>query len=498
MPSAQTLPQPEPREHYGVLLDIGRTIAGALEPAELYRTIYVQASRVLETTGFYISLYDPEEDRATVVFYADRGLVRQPDLTYRGSGSRAIREARPILEHISSPDQARLLLRDHEDEEVTRSTIAAPLLRDGQVLGVISVQSYRAGAFDHLDLDLLAAIADLAAVAISNARAVGELERQRWEYQQLEAVGRAISASLDLDQVLNRIVAAARQLTPADGTAVWLLDTEGTAEVAMSDGEAALPVGTAAPLAEAFRRRLAEERKPVLIDDATASEILPPEIRGRYQAGSAIALPLIAETDLIGILLASNLEPRAYPARDVRLLEHLAFRAAVAVANARLHEQVRLLSLTDPLTGLPNRRHMDVFLEKEFAAAFRGRPLSVVLFDLDDFKSYNDTEGHQAGDGILRRFAAILARHTRAMNLTARYGGDEFVVILSDTHANGAHALADRITTAVRADEHMLGIGATAGIAAFHEGMTSPDELIRSADEALYRAKAELVRHGQT
>jgi diguanylate cyclase (GGDEF)-like protein len=487
-------PEPDFQQRYGVLLDIGRILTGTLEPGELYRTIYEQASRVLETTGFYISLYDAELDRGTIVFYADRGEIDRPEITYRGSESRAIREGRPILEELDDPARAILLLGPDTDDEVTRSVIAAPMLREGRVLGVISAQSYRPGAYSASDLELLTAIAGLAAVAVSNARFMAELEHQRRESQQLEEISRALTASLDLDQVLDRIVAATRELVQADGVAVWLLRPDGDAEVAMATGDSTLPRGTTTRVPEALRRHFAESRAPLRLERSGIIELLPPGIGAGFTAESAMAVPLFAEDELIGALSVSHASSRSYRPGDVRLLERLAFHAAIAVANARLHEQVRLLSLTDPLTGLPNRRHMDILLDKEFAAAERGRALTVVLLDLDDFKVFNDTEGHQAGDEALRRFAEILSSETRAMNLAARYGGDEFIAILSDTDLEGGRALYDRVLAGMRDDPFMTRMTASAGIASYRTGMLDPADLIRAADEALYLSKAKRAR----
>ncbi|MFW5952024.1 MAG: GAF domain-containing protein, partial [Gemmatimonadota bacterium] len=353
---------PDFQERYDVLLDIGRILTGTLEPAELYRTIYEQASRVLETTGFYISLYDPETDLGTVVFYADRGVIERPGTTYRGSESRAIRERAPILEDLSQPERAIMLLGPESDQEVTRSVIAAPMIRDDEVQGVISAQSYRAGAYSEADLELLAAIAGLAAVAVSNARAMKELERQRRESERLEEVGRALTSSLDLDQVLQRIVTATRELVEGDGAGVWLVREDGRAELALTAGELALPAGSRITVPETLHRRLVDTGGPIVVDRRAPAPDLPPGILGMLHAQSAIAVPMLAENRLIGALSASHMEERSYSPDVVRLLQRLAFHAAVAVANARLHEQVRALSLTDPLTGLPDRRHMDIIL----------------------------------------------------------------------------------------------------------------------------------------
>ncbi|MFO7895064.1 MAG: sensor domain-containing diguanylate cyclase [Longimicrobiales bacterium] len=477
------------QERYAVLLDIGRVLTATLSPEALYRTIYEQASRVLETTGFFISLYDEAEDQATVVFYADRGQIERPGVTYRGSESRAIREARPIREEIQHPDRAVMLLGPESDEEVTRSVLAAPLLREEQVLGVISAQSYRPEAYTESDLELLSAIAGLAAVAISNARAVSEIERQRRESERMEEISRALTSSLDLTEVLERIVEATRELAEADGAGVWLLQEDGRAEIAMTAGEIALPVGTAIDIPAALEARLLAGEPVSLPADVRAGNV-PAELLEMLQADSAVAVPLIAEQEVIGALSVSHMVARSYPPREIRLLERFAFNAAVAVSNARLHERLRTLSLTDPLTLLPNRRHIDIFLQKEFAAAERGRDLTVILFDLDDFKVYNDTQGHQGGDAILRRFAEILDSQTRAMNLAARYGGDEFICILSDTDREGGSILMGRVIDEVRGDPDMGRVGVSAGMAVYDPGMASPDELIHAADEDLYRAKA--------
>jgi putative two-component system response regulator len=158
----------------------------------------------------------------------------------------------------------------------------------------------------------------------------------------------------------------------------------------------------------------------------------------------------------------------------------------------RDRDEVEDLAFTDLLTGLPNRRHARVFLENEFAAAERGRFLAVVLFDLDSFKQYNDTHGHQAGDEALQLFASVLARTTRKMNLSARFGGEEFVSVLAGSDLEGAYLFADRVRTALRARN--LGsppLTVSAGVAEYRATMGSPEELLAAADQALYAAKRD-------
>jgi len=165
----------------------------------------------------------------------------------------------------------------------------------------------------------------------------------------------------------------------------------------------------------------------------------------------------------------------------------------VALENARLHSNLQALSLTDPLTGLPNRRRLQIHMDKEVAAARRGRNLVIVVFDLDDFKRYNDALGHLAGDDILRSFAQILDDENRAMNLVARYGGDEFVSILSDADMDGARLYIHRVTARVATDPIMgeKGVTVSIGMAEFdRSSMKTMDDVIQAADTDMYRVKA--------
>ena len=177
------------------------------------------------------------------------------------------------------------------------------------------------------------------------------------------------------------------------------------------------------------------------------------------------------------------------------VVAYLGISVGIGWVTELLHRQraeVESLALTDILTRLPNRRHARAFLQNEFGAAERGRPLSVVLFDLDNFKGYNDRWGHQAGDEVLRGFAEILLSTTRRMNLSSRFGGEEFLSILAGSEVEGALVFADRVREQLGALTIPSGpLTVSAGVAAYHPSMESPDELLAAADLALYRAKRE-------
>jgi diguanylate cyclase (GGDEF)-like protein len=443
---------------------------------------------VLDASAFSISLYDASSDTATVVFHADAGYRERLRTTYRGSESVAIRERRAVLQTFDGA-QASTIPWLAGTRRKTRELICAPILRHDRVLGLIAASHHRAGVYGAEDLELLAAVSDLAAVALENAHYVEELERRRRAAERLEEIGRALTASLEPPEVLDRTATAAHELIAADEASIWLTDGRGHVELTTARGVRGIPIGTRFPLPAAVYEFAVRERKALQIEDVRTSPLVPPEARRVANAVAALAVPLVADDEALGFLVLAQREARRFTPHEISLVERLSYQASIALANARLHARMRSISLTDPLTGLPNRRHLEIFLHTEFAAARRGRRLSVALFDLDHFKVYNDRAGHQAGDDALRTFARVLLSETRAMNLASRYGGDEFLCVLAGANRRGALRHVGRIRKACEADATLREIGVSAGVAEFDEKMQGPMDLVSAADRDLYRQK---------
>jgi two-component system cell cycle response regulator len=156
-----------------------------------------------------------------------------------------------------------------------------------------------------------------------------------------------------------------------------------------------------------------------------------------------------------------------------------------------LNQKLQSLAVTDGLTGLHNHRAFQDYLEEQFQVAMRNRqPLAVILMDVDHFKQYNDTYGHQAGDEVLRQVAQILSAHVREGDFVARYGGEEFVVVLPRTDSESAVAVAERLREAVQSAEWRLRpVTGSFGVACIRPDMETRQELIEAADQALYQAK---------
>lgn len=217
--------------------------------------------------------------------------------------------------------------------------------------------------------------------------------------------------------------------------------------------------------------------------------------RSTADQGVHVCVPLRVKDDVLGVLRFRGV---GHPGDDHlrRLMQTLAGRAALALSNLRLRENLLELSMRDPLTGLFNRRHLDSALPiQERRARARGGELGVIVFDLDFFKDLNDGYGHDAGDAALQAFADVLRETSRSDDIACRSGGEEFVVVLPDADVDGALARAERVREALaaRALQHgaarLPPITVSAGVAAFPGHGSSIMEVLRAADRALYRAK---------
>jgi diguanylate cyclase (GGDEF)-like protein len=221
-------------------------------------------------------------------------------------------------------------------------------------------------------------------------------------------------------------------------------------------------------------------------------------LRASYEVKSEIAVPLLKEDHVLGVLNVESALDGQLRETDVNLLNTLAGSVAVAIDNAHLHAEVKRMALTDVISGLANRRAFDEILEAEIARADRYRhPLSLIILDLDSFKEYNDRWGHPAGDVRLREIADLLRLNVRDPDVAARYGGEEFAIILPNTSKSGAVRLAERLRKSAEAsapqenDGHcpVPGYTISLGVATFPDDAASIEELLLMADNAELTAK---------
>ncbi|HTV22313.1 MAG TPA: diguanylate cyclase [Polyangiaceae bacterium] len=236
----------------------------------------------------------------------------------------------------------------------------------------------------------------------------------------------------------------------------------------------------------AFRRGVVHRVEP--------GESMPSCRHVGAESGSYLCIPLLAHGESLGVMTLTPLPDELQSAWAERLAEQV----GLAVANLRLRDSLRNQAIRDALTGLYNRRYFEEAAERELSRAKRHeRPIVFMVLDVDHFKRFNDTHGHDAGDYLLREVGQLLRRSVRQSDFACRYGGEEFVIIMPESPLDEARRRADQI----RAGFHSLGLShqgkvlgpvtVSIGIASYPDHGSERDVLIRSADEALYRAKNE-------
>src|SRR5437588_4109009 len=315
----------------------------------------------------------------------------------------------------------------------------------------------------------------------------GALERAEEESRRSRIFGE-LAGSIDLDEVLSRALEATGALQGADAALVMLPDTQGgkplVATLGLSVEEAERHAITGPPDGRLARSITMSYSYPELDRQADRAEDI-------IHAGLAVPLPGEAET--LGYLTVfTRTKGYQYSDDDVRLLEALALRAGPAIENARRFRAAKQLADLDALTGLHNRRFFHETLARECARAHRyERKLSLIVFDLDDFKDVNDRIGHLAGDAVLAEAAERVRDVVRSADIACRVGGDEFAVILPESALEDGDQLYRRIQNAV-ASRPVGSSGNTIYLSAGVAELVPDDDAVsffQRADEALYRAK---------
>ncbi len=499
--------QQEQARRLGSLLDTSRTLAESVDMDEVLAGV---ARLAAEAAGAsYATVYEYRPHHDAIVYRADYQLGApltgvHDDLL--GSvyalaecpGERAILEAaEAVQEHVSDPG----LPVDRRDAMVAwgqKTCLSLPLRAGGAAQGILRLTTVDAErCFTAGDLELLEALAESASAAIHNARLFRAQEEESERLLGLFGVSRRLSSTFDRAAVVATLEeAAGKLLAGAPRARVWLRDAEG--RLAGDDA------GGAAPGVPELVRQALEGGSP--------AELV-------HAAGSGLAVPLAVKDRVEGAIVVEAEGHRRFSSAEREALQVLANQAAAALENERLYRRAEQEAIRDGLTGLYNHRHFQERLRQEVRRAHRyGTPLSVLMCDLDDFKSFNDQYGHQIGDEALREVGQILFAVTRrGVDLAARYGGEEFAVILPHTRASdlpaesapataedaeapppagaGALVVAERVRVAI-AGHAFPGHGGrryahttiTVGVADLR-ATDDPATLLAAADAALYEGK---------
>ncbi len=380
-----------------------------------------------------------------------------------------LREVRNRLElkNVSVDDQERLL----ELLNLLMMIMDEKLLQDGSIS-------------EHL-VDVLADSGSLLLL----------IQRQAAELDALKRITLNLTSSLDLQAVLDGVVREAMQLVKdAQDAHIYLFQEDKLIFGASlkNDGEENIQISEPRP--NGLTGTVAREKKIIIVEDMTNHPIY--KGMPKTWCGSIIGLPLMMGSRVVGVMNLARKTPGEFNQSEIRLLTLLADQAAIAIINARLHSAVSHQARSDALTELPNRRALDERLDKAIAQSVSsGNPFCAVMMDLDGFKIINDTYGHKVGDEVLQQVANSMEKSLRSTDFLARYGGDEWTLVLTETNLTQAQVVIQKIQNGLRnnpihlPDGKTTNIGVSGGVALYPVHADSAPGLIRAADEALFRAK---------
>jgi diguanylate cyclase (GGDEF)-like protein/PAS domain S-box-containing protein len=326
-----------------------------------------------------------------------------------------------------------------------------------------------------------------------NEEMLHDLTQRSHRATMLAKMGELLQSCVTRDEVFAAALGFAPKIFPTSRGAVALLNAaRSLVEVAGQWQDCQLPLTVFEPNA-CWALRTGHPHL-VVAGDTTAPCAHAAGVKNTY-----LCIPVLAQGEALGILhfQATDEQPTLADS-ELSLKTTFAGQVGLSVANIRLREALRTQSIRDSLTGLYNRRYLTEMLDRETRRAIRSeQPLGVLILDLDHFKKFNDTYGHDAGDTVLRETATFLGKSVRAEDIVCRFGGEEFVVILPAADLKATQARGERIRSKLREQAVLhqgqsLGmITVSMGVAVLPQHGTTPKDLLEAADAALYRAKRE-------
>jgi two-component system cell cycle response regulator len=426
-----------------------------------------------------------------------------------------------LLLNLRRPRQAAQSLPYYAGYEQVGAFAGVPVLEDGHLRGVLCADRRSDQPFDEQEEKVLVDATRQVLCAIQTERVLAAVERSKYEHERFYRASTMLNNALTLAQVQETAFAAAREITEFDFAAVTLYDSDSHKHT-ISRVHCAEAGNWRARAGQLTRLEGQQFRNNAgLVSMVVKNRHFLPAGEGRREtettvftrklrlpaARSLVVLPLVAQDQAIGSFVLASQAARCFPKQTREMLGVICNQVAVAIENAKMYRRMEELATTDGLTELPNHRTFQArFSEMLHRAERHAKPVSLVLTDVDRFKSINDTYGHPVGDQVLKVVASILAEQARKVDIVARYGGEEFAIVLEETDAGGAMLLCERIRQQIAArlmnsDKGGFRVTISLGIASYPQDGKEKQLLIERADQALYRAKQtgrnRTVRYGQ-
>jgi len=477
-------------KEYELLTEIGQAISSRLDQDEVLRTIHTELGQIFDTSNFYIAFQEGDEIRFELEVEKGVVLPKRHRKAANGLTEHIIRTGQPLLIRHDLDTAGEHLGVQPTLGKPAKCFCAAPILQGGKPAGVMAAMSLdREYAFEQRDLEVMQTAAGQVSVAVENARLFAEEQQRSRQLAFLNNISKTAISSEDAAQMLADIVAEIQKNFRFDHIGIGILDyVTKDIEIRAEAGTTSQALGKRIQLGVGIVGRVARTGDYALVQNASEGPLLGilPESR------AVLCLPITYGETLLGVLNVESQRENAFSSQDVLIMNTLADLLATALHNAFVFQKLQQQSITDGLTGVKTRRFFWEGLTSEWKRASRsGRPFSVVLMDLDKFKEVNDSLGHLEGDLVLARVGRLLEQKCRQSNVVARYGGDEFVILMPETGVDQAQSLAERLrqwvaTDPMLAEHHITG---SFGVASFPVHGFSAEDIIRVADAGMYVSK---------
>ena len=475
-----------------MLNEIGRALSSTLEPDALFDTILNEIKRLFDVSHFFVAMH--EAARNEIRFEAE---VRD--------GQVVPRRTRPfggnhVIEYILRTRQP-LLIRENYVEEIRKlgleplssndgSFCGVPLLLYERPIGVMVLQSPQERALDFGHLEMIRVLASETVIALENARLFREERSKSRRLTLLNNISRNIITTLNPEEMLAKIAEELEQGLDYSHIGIGMLEyTSKEIVVRAEAGRRKGALGRHLSFDGNVVGRVARTGQMAVVSYDAAHSMGEPVLEG---SESAIALPIFYGEQLHGVLYVETEKTSDFPQEEVLFLGTLADLVSGALQNAAAFQKAQEQAITDGMTGLKTHRFFMEALAGEWKRSTRaGREFSLVLMDLDRFKFVNDFYGHLDGDLLLQRVAQILELNCRRSDIVARYGGDEFVILMPDTNSEQSHQLAGKLRSWICNDPALRDKNVTSsfGVATFPDNGSTPQELIQAADASMYLSK---------
>ncbi|MBX7082877.1 MAG: sensor domain-containing diguanylate cyclase [Nannocystaceae bacterium] len=435
-------------------------------------------------------------------------LAETPSLASAGVLASVLAEPKPLRLHALG---GRRLPPYYRGPEPVTDLCAVPLLEGHGLRGILCADRIGDRPFGDDEQRVLERAASHLLRVVEHERVFNAVERGKYEQEQFYRASELLNSALTLEDVYQKTFAAVRSIAPYDlavltgvrGERQRVLAADATSEgeaepwqqlsARLLAGGAGLELDDANSLvAMALKNRHYMPPGAELVDPDTVVWTASTRLRG---AKSVLVLPLAHGDEVLGTLTLAATRGHVFGEAVREMLRVIGHQVGVSLQNARMYQQMEERATTDGLTGLTNHRAFQERLTQLHALAERTeQKYSIILTDIDHFKSINDTYGHPVGDQVLRKVAAILAGRARKVDIVARYGGEEFVLVLPDTDALGAESFANRLReevaqTPMASDHGSFSVTISMGIAEYARDGRERHELIERADQALYWCK---------